>query len=36
MLQGLDIGDGELAKNVQAACFENGLLIGPCGSGAGC
>ncbi|GFG72180.1 aspartate aminotransferase family protein [Mycolicibacter senuensis] len=33
MLQGLDIGDGELAKNVQAACFENGLLIGPCGSG---
>lgn len=33
MLQGLDIGDGELAKKVQAACFENGLLIGPCGSG---
>jgi diaminobutyrate-2-oxoglutarate transaminase len=33
MLQGLDIGDGELAKKVQAACFENGLLVGPCGSG---
>ena len=33
MLQGLDVGDGDLAKRVQAGCFDNGLLIGPCGSG---
>lgn len=33
MLLGLDVGDGELAKRVQQSCFEQGLLIGPCGSG---
>src|SRR5690625_626299 len=33
MLQGLDLGDGALAKAVQAHCFEHGLLVGPCGSG---
>lgn len=33
MLQGLDVGDGALAKRVQAAAFDSGLLIGPCGSG---
>ncbi|ORW98821.1 aspartate aminotransferase family protein [Mycolicibacillus trivialis] len=33
MLLGLDVGDGELAKRVQQTCFEQGLLIGPCGSG---
>jgi diaminobutyrate-2-oxoglutarate transaminase len=33
MMQGLDVIDGALAKAVQTACFETGLLIGPCGSG---
>ncbi len=33
MLQGLDVGDGALAKAVQAHCFTHGLLVGPCGSG---
>ncbi|WP_418276470.1 aspartate aminotransferase family protein [Isoptericola jiangsuensis] len=33
MIQGLDVGDGALAKAVAAACFDDGLLIGPCGTG---
>ncbi len=33
MMQGLDVVDGALAKDVAARCFEAGLLIGPCGSG---
>lgn len=33
MMQALDVGDGALAKDVQRACFDAGLLIGPCGSG---
>jgi diaminobutyrate-2-oxoglutarate transaminase len=33
MMQGLDTGDGAFAAAVQRACFESGLLIGPCGSG---
>ena len=33
MMQALDILDGNLAKSVQTAAFEAGLLIGPCGSG---
>ncbi|GAB18126.1 diaminobutyrate--2-oxoglutarate transaminase [Gordonia effusa NBRC 100432] len=33
MMQALDVGDGELAKRVQALAFDNGLLIGPCGTG---
>jgi diaminobutyrate-2-oxoglutarate transaminase len=33
MMQALDIVDGALAKSVQKACFESGLLIGPCGTG---
>jgi diaminobutyrate-2-oxoglutarate transaminase len=33
MMQALDTGDGAFAAAVQRACFENGLLIGPCGSG---
>jgi diaminobutyrate-2-oxoglutarate transaminase len=33
MMQGLDVVDGSFAKGVQSACFESGLLIGPCGSG---
>ena len=33
MLQGIDLGDGALAKQVQASAFAHGLLIGPCGSG---
>ncbi|WDI30142.1 aspartate aminotransferase family protein [Hyphococcus flavus] len=32
MIQGLDTKDGELSKKVVAACFENGLLIGGCGT----
>lgn len=32
MLQGLDTHDGALAKSVVAECFENGLLIGGCGT----
>lgn len=33
MMQALDVVDGAKAKQMAAACFENGLLIGPCGSG---
>ncbi|MBB5021136.1 diaminobutyrate--2-oxoglutarate transaminase [Desulfurispira natronophila] len=33
MLQGLDVVDGALAKSIASTCFQNGLLIGPCGSG---
>lgn len=33
MLQGLDVADGALAADIAATCFENGLLIGPCGTG---
>lgn len=32
-MQALDTGDGAFAKAVQTACFDAGLLIGPCGSG---
>ena len=33
MMQGLDVNDGGLAKLIAAACFQRGLLIGPCGTG---
>ena len=33
MMQALDVLDGALAKEVQRIAFENGLLIGPCGTG---
>ncbi|GAA1737477.1 aspartate aminotransferase family protein [Isoptericola hypogeus] len=33
MIRGLDVGDGALAKAVTARCFDDGLLICPCGSG---
>ena len=33
MMQALDVVDGAAAKAMATACFENGLLIGPCGSG---
>ncbi|MFW0790167.1 aspartate aminotransferase family protein [Gordonia sp. CPCC 205333] len=33
MMQALDVGDGDLAKRVQTLAFDNGLLIGPCGTG---
>lgn len=33
MIQGIDMADGALSKAIQKECFENGLLIGPCGSG---
>jgi len=33
MIQGLDMGDGDLAKAIAKACFADGLLIGPCGTG---
>lgn len=32
MMQAIDTGDGAFAKRVQAVCFDNGLLIGPCGT----
>lgn len=32
MIQALDTGDGGLAKAMAKACFERGLLIGPCGT----
>lgn len=33
MMQGIDMGDGALAKAVAVACFESGLLVGACGTG---
>ncbi|WP_407317291.1 aspartate aminotransferase family protein [Isoptericola halotolerans] len=33
MIQGLDVGDGAVAKAVVADCFAQGMLIGACGSG---
>jgi diaminobutyrate-2-oxoglutarate transaminase len=33
MIQGLDVGDGEKAGAIAGACFDRGLLIGPCGTG---
>ena len=33
MIQALDIGDGAKAKEMARRCFEEGLLIGPCGTG---
>ena len=33
MIQGLDVGDGAVAKQIASTCFEDGLLIGPCGTG---
>ena len=33
MMQGVDVVDGALAKAAQDASFQNGLLIGPCGTG---
>lgn len=33
MMQALDVKDGALAKAVATACFEAGMLFGPCGVG---
>jgi diaminobutyrate-2-oxoglutarate transaminase len=33
MMQALDVGDGELAKQIASTAFENGLLVGACGTG---
>ncbi len=33
MMQAIDVVDGAFAKEVQRVSFENGLLIGPCGTG---
>lgn len=33
MMQAIDVADGALAKEIAVACFEAGLLVGPCGSG---
>lgn len=33
MMQGIDMGEGDLSKAIAARCFETGLIIGPCGSG---
>jgi len=32
MMQGIDIADGAKSKAIAAACFEAGLLVGPCGT----
>ncbi|MBO1751013.1 aspartate aminotransferase family protein [Actinotalea sp. BY-33] len=32
MMQGLDLHDGALAKEVQRLAFHSGLLLGPCGT----
>jgi diaminobutyrate-2-oxoglutarate transaminase len=33
MMQALDVVDGVAAKAMSTACFDSGLLVGPCGSG---
>lgn len=33
MMQALDVKDGALAKDVARACFDRGMLFGPCGVG---
>ena len=33
MMQAIDMGDGDKARAVVAACFDAGLLIGACGTG---
>lgn len=33
MMQAIDVGDGETAKQISARCYENGLLVGACGTG---
>lgn len=33
MIQAFDVGDGDLAKAITKTCFENGLLVCPCGTG---
>jgi diaminobutyrate-2-oxoglutarate transaminase len=33
MIQALDVVDGDLAKNIARECFDNGMLMGPCGVG---
>lgn len=33
MIFGLDIGDGDASKAIARRCFENQLLISPCGAG---
>ncbi|WP_339667929.1 aspartate aminotransferase family protein [Dasania marina] len=31
MIHGLDVADNDLAKGIARQCFDDGLLIGPCG-----
>ncbi|EDY87372.1 diaminobutyrate--2-oxoglutarate transaminase [gamma proteobacterium HTCC5015] len=33
MMQAIDLKDGALSKAIAKACFENSLLVGPCGTG---
>ncbi len=33
MMQAIDMQDGPIAKDIAMACFQHGLLIGPCGFG---
>ena len=33
MMQGLDVISGEIAGKIAHDCFEEGLLVGPCGTG---
>lgn len=32
MMLGVDVGDGDKAKTIVATCFENGVLLGACGT----
>ncbi len=31
LIHGLDVGDGTAAKAIARECFDNGLIVGPCG-----
>ena len=31
MMYGLDLGRGEVSAKISRACFDNGLIVAPCG-----
>ena len=33
MIQGIDVGNGDIAKAIMEQCFSDGLLLGACGTG---
>lgn len=35
LIHGLDVGDGALSKAIARECFDNGLIVGPCGVSGG-